>query len=237
MNVHKVFTVINNLFGLNFYDIKVPLSFILFLNIIFINVTTIANIYYANLTNNPKMRPIFAFIDFVQLGWPLIIKNYLMVRSILMKNFDANFERKTVKTFEAAQMKKNQKKFFVYVLVCTLIFITKTVLGTSTVAVIYNFSHFVTTVINASSDFIFVYQISCLKDHIKFIRQTKCDVREEIFKIVDIQRLIQYRFSINLMLSISTDFFLIIVSLFWIFVRIVFHFLKTHEGKSNRENI
>lgn len=233
MNAHQLFTIVTNLFGLNFYELAVPLWLILFLNIFVVNAFVTVNIYYALITNNPKMRPVYLFIDFIQLIIPFIMKNYLMLRAIRMRNFDAKFEVKVVKTFEQSQMKNNKKKFFIYVGICSTIFFTKMTFGTKGNSVIYNSSHMITTIVNASSDFIFIYQILCLRDHLKFIRQTKCDVRFEILNVVDIKRLILHRFSINLMMSVSTDFFLIIVSLYWIFVRIVFHFLNAYQGKTN----
>lgn len=235
MNVHKWFTIITNLFGLNFYELAVPLWLILFLNIFVVNVIMITNIYYALVSNNPKMRSVYLFIDFIQLIMPLIMKNYLMLRAINMRSFDAKFLRKVEKTFEQSQMKINKKKFFIYFGICSTIFFTKMAFGTKGNSVIYNSSHMITTIINATSDFIFVYQILCLRDHLKFIRQSKCDVRFEILNVVEIKRLILHRFSINLMMSVSIDFFLIIVSLYWIFVRIVFHFLNAYQGKTNKK--
>lgn len=233
MAIDKIFTIITNLFGLNFVEPKVPLSVVLFLNVIVVNVAEVVNIYYAFLVNNSQMKPIYAFIDFIQLGWPLVMKNFFMLRAIRMRSFDAQFETFVLKTYELSNLRKNKEKFFIYVAICTSIFMTKMALGTSEKSVIYNASHLITTIVNATSDFIFVYQILCLRDHVKSIRETKCDVREESLKVIEIKRLIHHRFSINLTLSVATDFFLIIISLYWLFVRIVFHFMKTHEGKSN----
>lgn len=231
MNVHKVYTIVTNLFGLNFYELEVPLSLILFLNIFVFNAFELVLLYYALVSNNPHWKPVYVLIDVLQLGWPVVMKNFFMIRAIRWRSFDAKFERKTLKIFEASQMRKNKQKFLVYVAVCTLLFAIKTGLGTAVNSVFYNTSHFVTTVVNSTSDFIFIYQILCLKDFLKFIRETKCDVREEILKVFDIKRLIHRRFSINLMLSVSTDFFLIILSLYWLFVRIVFHFLNKYQGE------
>lgn len=235
MFVHKTFTIITNLFGLNFYEQEVPLGLVLFLNIVVLNVQGIINVYYAALTSNPKLKAVYLIIDFVQLGWPLIYKNLILFWSIRMRNFDQNFKEKVKKVFTTSQIRNNQKRFFVYIAATVLILLMKIAFQPGANHFIYNFSSFFSTIVNATSDFVFVYHILCLKDHVKLINHTyaHCDIVADTLNIIEIKRLIHSRFSITLAFAISHDFFLMTVSLYWIFVRIVFGYLNTLEGICN----
>lgn len=232
MFVHKTFTVITNLFGLNFFEQKISLSFVLFLNMVVLNIHGIINVYYAMVATNPKLKIVYIIIDFVQLGWPLIYKNLIFFWSIYMKNIDQKFDDKVRKVFKPSNIRKNQKKFFIYVIVTILILMMKVAFQHGGVNYIYNFSNFFSTLINATCDFVFVYHISCLNDHVRFINQNyaKCDIVEKTLNIIEIKRLIHLRYSQTLAFAISHDFFLITVSLYWIFVRILFDHLKNLEG-------
>lgn len=231
MFVHKAFTVITNLFGLNFYEQKVSLRFVLFLNIIVLNLHAIINIYYAMISSNPKLKVIYLVIDFIQLIWPLIYKNFIFFWSMYRKKFDKAFDEKTRKTFEPSQIKKNQQKFFMFIVITFSVLLIKIVIQPTRNDFVYNFSYLFLLTVNTTSDFIFVYHILCLKDHVKYIRQSNCDIREETLKVIEIKQLIISRYSMTLMLVIAHDFLLITISLYWLFARIVFGYLKTLAGE------
>lgn len=233
MFVHKTFTIITNLFGLNVYEQEVPLSLILIFNLLIWNLQGAINIYYAIVTSNPKLKLVYVAVDFVQLIWPLIYKNLIFVMSIYMKDFDEKFDEKVRKVYKPWQIKKNQKNFFVFIVVSALISSMKIAFQHSVNQYIYNFSSYFLTIVNATSDFIFVYHVLCLKDYVKLINETyaKSDVAEETLNIIEIKRLIHLRYSKSLAFAISHDFFLITVSLYWIFVRIAFGYLNNLEGK------
>ena len=232
MFIHKVFPIITNLFGLNFYELKVSLTLILFLNIVVINLHGVINVYYANLISNPKGSPVYVIIDFVQLGWPLVYKNILFVWSIKKKSFDIKFEEKVRKTYGLSLIRKNQKKFLILVASQILILLTKFIFQQHSDNYIYNSSSFLTTVINATSDFVFVYHMLCLRDHVRFIRNSyrNLDVGMETLNIIEIKRIIYLRYSMTLAFAISHDFLLFTFSLYWIFVRIIFGALQTMRG-------
>lgn len=235
MFTRKIFVIITNLFGLNFYDQKVPLSVVLLVNFC-ATIFTVVTIFKGMVLLNPQMKGVFFCVDFVQLIMPCIIKNFIMIRAIYMHGFDKKFSDMTLKHYQEPQMRKNEKKFFVYLTACILICAFKSSMGLSWNSHMYNSSQIIPTIFNAASDFLFVYHINCLKDHLKFIGNFTCNVRDEILTSLEILRLIHLRYSINLVLVISTYFLLIIISLYWIFIRIVFGFLNTVHGKVEKNS-
>lgn len=230
MFVHTVYTVITNLFGLNFYEQKVPLAFVLFLHL-FGNFFVTFHLFFAAYINNMKLKGVYVFADFVQLGIPFLIKNFIMYQAIRMKHFDFEFNEKVKKVYQKSQMKKNERNFLIYLAASVVMTLIKSGLSPTFLSAMYNTCQIVSATIDASSDFVFVYQMRCLSDHLKFVTCEKWNKKEEIYKVMEIKRQIHKRFSTILVLSISSYFLLMIIALFWIFMRIAFHFLQTVYGK------
>lgn len=230
MFTHKFFTVANNLLGLNFFEQEVSLGFVLFLHLA-INVYHLVHHYFAYTTNNPKNKPIYVFIDFIQLTWPLIIQNFMMIKAIRMRFFDKIFDEKTQQLYDPSQVSRNQKKYFKYLLVCISILIVKVCLAANFISLLYNVANIIPTITCSAGDFLFAYHMNCLSDYIKQTRESKCDLRQGVLNIIEIQHKIYSRHSMNLALSISAYFILIILALFWIFIRIVFHYFNTIQGR------
>lgn len=236
MNVHKVFTIITNLFGLNFYEQYVSLSLVFFIHLI-INIYQVVNIYYAFITDNPKNKPIFFVINSIQLIIPLAIKNYVMWKAVILRNFDLKFDLKTRKIYENFTIKKNQETFIKYLVACILLLLLKLALFGSVISIIYNMANFIPNMLNASNDFLFVYQTLSLKDHVKSVVENyeKRCIKEEVLNIIELRRQITLRHSKSLAYQTSLNFILIILSLFWIFLRIVFSLFKSYAGKLRRK--
>lgn len=173
---------------------------------------------------------VYFCIDFIQLAMPLIIKNFNMIRAICMKKFDGKFDDETVKVYKKSSKRKNQIIFFVSLAISTSICIFRTTVGQNYIDLTYNLSIVLSVVFNSASDFLFVYHIRCLTEHLKFIRKSNCDFREEILWCIKVKRLIHLRYSSNLCLAISTYFILVIVSLYWIFMRILYGYLNNVRG-------
>lgn len=230
MSVHTAFTIVTNIFGLNFFEQKVSLTLVLFAHLAG-TIYNAVNIYYAIILFNPTLKAVYLCIDFVQLILPLIIAIFTTIRAILLHSFDSKFDEETKKVYAEKIFRKNQIKFLAYVLSCLAICIFKTSLSFDVNSLIYNSSQIFPTMFNSTSDFLFVYHINCLTDHLRDIGSTKCDVRTEMLKVIDLKRQIRLRYSPNLTLAITTYFFLIIFSLFWIFMRILFGYLKIIYGE------
>lgn len=232
MSVHTIFVVITNLFGLNFYERKVSLAFVLFLHLVG-SFFAAFHILYSSYINNAKLKGIYIFADFVQLGIPFLIKNYFLYQAIRMANFDLKFDEKVKKIYEPSLVKKNEKKFLIYLLSNVLLTAGKVILSRGYNGFMYNSCQIFSAMVCALSDFLVVFHMRCLSDHIKFVTHKKINDKEEIYEIIEIKRLIHKRFDTNLFLTISSYFLLMIIALFWIFIRIAFGFLKTIYGNMN----
>lgn len=230
MSVHKLFTVVTNLFGLNFYEQKVSLTFVLLFQLAG-NIFTLVVIYFAFIIGNPKFKPIFVVLDFVQLCIPLLMRLTTTIRAARARNFDKNFDDRIKKIYSPSIVETNQAKFFLVWGMAASMFVFKTSLGVVLRDHVYNFAHFVTTILNSSGDMLFVYQMMCLRDHIKSIDTNKCDIRHEVLQILELQRLIELRFSSHLGFAVSAYFIYIIIALYWLFIRLVFGFLQTINGE------
>jgi hypothetical protein len=230
MRVHTIYTVITNLFGLNFFEQKVSVSFVFLLHFLG-SFFTAFHICYASYINNAKLKGIYVFADFVQLGIPFLIKNFVMYQAMQLKAFDLQFDEKIRKTYQASQVKKNERNFLIYLSACIVMSAIRAVLSSTFNSIMYNSCQFVSATINASNDFIFVLQMKCLSDHLKFVTSEKWNDKEEIYKIMEIKYLIHKRFSTILVLNISSYFLSMIIALFWIFIRIAFKFLNSLYGK------
>jgi hypothetical protein len=232
MAVQCLFTVVTNLVGLNFYEQKVPLGVVMLFQL-FLIVTTVVNIYYAAIINNPKNKAIFVFIDFIQLGIPLIIRIHTMVRAARLKDVDGKLAEMEGATYHPSIVRRNQKIYFILLLFAFLMFLIKTFMGKGFNADVYNSSHFTTTILNAAGDLVYVYHMMCLKDHVKLMKTSQRNFHKEIFKILDIRRRVERRFSLELACTVSVYFIYIIVALYWIFIRIAFGYLKNIKGELN----
>jgi hypothetical protein len=231
MSVHTIFTVITNLFGLNFYEQKVSLAFVLFLHLVG-SFFTVFHILYASYINNTKLKGIYVFADFVQLGIPFLIKTYFMYRAIRMANFDLRFDGEIRKVYEKSQVKQNERKFLVYLSVGVAFTAVKNLLSKKFTSVMYNSCQILSATVDSASDFIAVFHMRCLSDHMKFVAEKgRWKNKELIYKIIELKHLIHKRFDVNLFLTISSYFLLMIIALFWVFMRIAFGFLTTVYGK------
>lgn len=236
MAVHTIFTVITNLFGLNFYEQKVWLAFVLFLH--FVGSFFIAfHILFSAYINNLKMKGIYVFADFVQLGIPFLIKNYLLYQAVRMADFDKRFNEKIEKIYKSSIIKKHEKNFLMYLLASISMTTVKLALTHTYNGIMYNSCQVLSALICAGSDFIVVYHLRCLSDHLKFVAQNMWNNKDEVYRIIELKHLIHRRFDFNLFLTISSYFLLMIIALFWVFMRIAFGFMTTAYGTAKESKV
>lgn len=231
MFIHDVFIVASNVLGLNFYKQKVHLSLVLSLRFVAI-ILNFALIYYGMKGFNPTWKAVYVAIDFIQLVAPLLIGEFVTIRAICMHSFDYKFEEFTRKVYDQKQVANNEGKFMAYLITCIFLCLFKLSLGVNFNDHIYNLSQLIPSVISSSSVFFFVFHINCLKDHLTLIRSAKCDLHQEMLKVLKIKRLIFKRYSLSLAVAISVYFLLILVSLYWIFMRILFGYFNDIHGKT-----
>lgn len=232
MNLHKLFTFTTNILGLNFFEEVAPFTLVLLLNIA-ADVFTVVMTYIGAMLSNPHLKVVFICVDSVQLVLPLVIKDFVIIQAMKNASFDKTLERKMASLIEPAITKKNQKFFLVNVVITFLMFFTKIMIAYNYIGfTTYTLAHLVTNQFNSATDFYFVYQIMRIRDHLKSLRtKFRANIKGEILEVLKIQRTLFSRYSMYLTCVISMYFLLIIISLYWIFLRIIYNNLQHIRGK------
>jgi hypothetical protein len=229
MFTHKAFIIVTNLLGLNFYEQKVPLTWIFLLHIL-ANVFNISLIIYVFKKYTPEK--IYIFVDIIQVILPLVLKNFLMFNAFRSRNFDLKLNELMKKTYKFSSLRRNQKKFLALWTGCLVLCVLKTALVKQFTSLTYVSMLVVPSIFNPANDFLFAYHFNCLTDYLKDIRASKHHLKVEICKIFKMKQLIITRYSTSLTMSISLYFVSIIISLYWIFVRLVFNYLNDYNGET-----
>lgn len=226
MNLNSVFIFVTNIFGLNFFEEVAPFTLVILMNISF-DVFTIVMIYLCEAPIQ-HFKSVFACVDFIQLVLPLVVKDFVFIRAMFNVEFDKKLEHKITTTFAPEITMKQQKIYLVTLTFYILVYSVK-VLDSN----VYNWSQYFPNIFNAATDLFFVYQIMRLRDHFRDIQTRKCsDLKAEIIKAIEIQRALFSRYSKYLAIAISLYFILIIISLYWIFLRIIFNNFDEFWGES-----
>ena len=227
MFTHDFFTVATNLFGLNFYESRVGIKFVLFVNFLIFSFT-IYYIYAGAMFANPDVIPVFVFVDFCQLVLPLLLKVVQNFHAFRRRNSDKQLEHRIKNSFPNFITDKNEKLYLVGVAVSTLLFTCKIWFSPDT----YNLAHMFTTVMNQCGDFFFAYQVLRLRDYLRELRKVKGDtVKSNILNAFEIQKTILDEYSSILCCSICVYFVCIILSLYWIFLRVINNAISRLQGE------
>lgn len=234
MSLHKFFTFTTNIMGLNFYEEVANFTFVLLFNIA-ADVFTVVMTYFGALLSNPHFKVVFICVDFVQLVLPLIIKDFVIIQAMKCASFDKKMSERMEKLIDPKITQKNQKFFLVNFVITFLMFFTKIMIAYKFPGfTFYTVAHFFTNQFNSATDFYFVYQMMRLRDHLKSIRiKFGANIRNEILEVIEIHRVLLSRYSTYLILVISMFFLLIIISLYWIFLRIIYNNLTHIRGELN----
>lgn len=234
MSLHKLFTFTTNILGLNFCEEVAPFTLVLLVNIA-ADVFTVVLTYIGVLLSNPHFKIVFICVDIVQLVLPLVIKDFVIIQAMKNVNFDAKLEQRMSSSIDPKITMKNQKFFLVNFAITFVMFFTKIMIAYKfPTFTMYTLAHFLTNQFNSATDFYFVYQIMRLRDHLKSLRSRYYkNIRIEIFEALETHRALLSRYSTYLTCMISMYFLLVIIALYWIFLRIIYNNLKHIRGKSN----
>lgn len=228
MHLNSVFIFVTNFLGLNFYEEVAPFSLVLSMNIV-ADLFTVVMIYLSEV--KAHFKPVFACVDFIQLVMPLIVKDYIIIRAMFKAEFDKRVEQNIRNTFAQAITERHQKNYLVALAVYVIVYSLK-VLDNN----VYNWSQYFPNIFNAATDFFYVYEVFRLRDHFRVLRTKKCiNLRAEISKAIEIQRDVFSRYSKYLAIAISLHFILIIISLYWIFLRIIYNNFNETKGKFHQQ--
>lgn len=236
MSLHKLFTFTANILGLNFFEEVAPFTLVLLVNIA-ADVFTVVMTYKGVLLSNPHFKVVFICVDFVQLILPLLIKDFAIIQAMRSANFDRTLSRRMASQIDPLITRSNQKFFLINFVITFLMFFTKVIIAYKFPGfTMYTLAHLFTNQFNSATDFYFVYQIMRLRDHLQCLRNKFCvNIKSEILEVLELHRVILSRYSTYLTFVISMYFLLIIISLYWIFLRIIYNNLTHIRGNLYNE--
>jgi hypothetical protein len=234
MSIHFTFNLFTNLIGLNFFERVLCLDFVITFNFILTILFFILSLASTINNNEPSYKPVFVFIDFIQLWLPLILKVFSNFQAIVLRKKDEKLIKKTQLIYDEKIVQNRQIKYFIFVAFSITLEFFKATFQTHWTGVMYILAYS-SNILVASNDFFYVYHILCLRDYMKQMNTKQSQsLSKSILNVIEIQSLIHERFSSNLLLSMSLYFMLSIFSLFWIFLRIVYGLLHKLRGNINR---
>jgi hypothetical protein len=114
MSIHFTFNLFTNLIGLNFFERVLCLDFVITFNfiltILFCYLSTVSTIY----NNHPKYKPVFVFIDFIQLWLPLILKVFSNFQAVVLREKDEKLIKKTQEIYDRKIVRNCQMKYLIF---------------------------------------------------------------------------------------------------------------------------
>jgi len=238
MIVRKLFCVVTNCLGLNFYDFRVPTILFLILQIL-INIFNILAIFYVPFYKSRRSwyrgHGIYSIIEIYQSIFPYLIQNFLIIRAYKMRNQQKFLSQKLKPKF-TQKIGKCEKYFLIRVLVIILLRITKFAWAyKDKTNIIFNSHTTFPELIYSSNDLMFVYYVELLIEYLDFINhkiqmmRTKNDfkiIKREIFEVFVLKRKILDRYSIDIFITIVFHFLVLIISFYWVIMRLYFSLLK-----------
>jgi hypothetical protein len=234
MESHVKFTQIvqniSSFFGVTFKT-KFPNSSIVFLQIFFAFVT----IYSTFPTMDEVTKPIYVFVLIVQLIIPLIIGICINVEACKKKNIEEKIDRKlenldkilneNFNVCEIYGVKFLCFEFISKLLVLIVIRVFKLFFAGAIISLCMMFPELVGSV----SDYAFTLYIKLLTIRIKtYSANIKTEniehlkIRKDFLAFYKVAQLITERFRVSLFLNITLNFVVLIINMYWIFIRIVY---------------
>jgi len=238
MNTNKVFSAVVTLFGFNFTSSRNS-SLCAIFSFMFNDFISFSLIIIAYILNNPKKTfTFYSVVDIIQLGFPFIVKNFVTFEALRKRQIQSEIEA-FVKKCKHKSVKKNQIYFMVNCLIWVMLQSGKFALFLSDFgfykgnrrSLYYALAIFLPGVVNAAHEFLFLFYVECLiddlKDITKNLRKLNEEARNRILENFQIKFQLEKRFSAGIASSITVYFLLLISSLYWIMMRIIYSRLKT----------
>jgi hypothetical protein len=187
-------------------------------------------------------KDIYFIIDTFQLELLYVFHVIFVIRAIKKRKLQKQIS-KAIESNLSVKNDRSEKKMFFGVLYLVLTRVLKFLVSTSAPALVYMTKAMFSELIFATSDLMFVFYISKITAHLRSIKtkllwksQSKVFYKEEreLLRNFQIKRDIQQRYSFELLLTVSYNFLHLIVSLYYIFMRIRFNLLNSLSRNHNK---
>lgn len=173
---------------------------------------------------------IFFFIDIFEQIIPWLIQIFLNLRAFKLKKKFLELEGE----MNSIKLGSNKWQLIFYVFTIAAARLMKCILCPEINYVLACCAILFSELIFSCNDFIFVYYVDQLTDHLKMMSMTDGKtifITKEIRKNFKVMRKVHKIFSATLFITISNNFLQLVFSLYWIVVRIIFGYLKESKGK------
>jgi len=237
MKTKYIFFFITNCLGLNFYDFRAPFSLIFLIQFI-IQIISFYLIFYYPIFLVPKSwywgNGIYSVTQTYQSIFPLLIQNFLIIKAYVMRNQQKFIALKLRPKFTQKDG-KCERKFIYRIFLIILARVLKCCFSINWNSGIFYFQTTFAELIYSSNDLMFVYYVELMIEYLDFINhkvemmRTQNDlkiIKQEIFEVFKLKRMIIDRYSIDIFITILYNFILAIISFYWVVMRLIFNHLK-----------
>lgn len=242
MGARKVFTYASNLLGLNFVDVPASYVFIVVVQAYAI----ISGFYFTFYTKISSWREfpkdIYFAIDCFQQEFLYLLQITFVVRALLKWRLQKKISDTINFEFNTRNDSCERNMFFGF-LFLVLTRVMKWAMSDSFATFKYMIKATFSELTLATNDLMFVFYISKLTAHLRYVRekiQTKATTgvflkeQRELLTNFSVKRAINQRYALEIFLTVSYNFVHLIISLYYIFMRIRFNHLNSLYRKSSK---
>lgn len=238
MTARKKFFIVTNLIGLNFSQIVAPKKLIALYQFFTISFAIYLGPYRKLLTYRTMTKDIYFATDALQIELFLALELTFVARSIIKsQHLKAILEKSNFNI----KSEKHEAKFFMNLAIIFVVRASKVCLMAHTSSLVFNVKTAFVELTFSTSDFIFEYLISQLTSNLRDIKinqlkMKNLDERSEFVRLqvlhnLMVKREIQNRFSFELFATTAYNFLQLIISLYYICMRVKFNHLHNVEGE------
>jgi len=237
MKVQKIFLIVTNCLGLNFFKFETPILIFIVFQFIAQSMTFYSTFYfptYLSPTAWYSGNGIYSVTQIYQSIFPFFIQNLLILKAFLMRNRQKYLSQKLKPKF-TQKMGKCEKKFLLRMSFIILVRSVKYSMSTNKGNRIFHSQTTFPELIYSSNDLMFVYYVELLIEYLDYINQkvqmmrTQNDlkiIKKELFEVFVLKEKILDRYSIDIFITIFFHFLLTIISFYWVIMRLIFNYLK-----------
>ena len=237
MKVYEIFCIVSNCLGLNFYDFKAPIILFLLFHF-FAQSLNIFSVFYYPYYMAPESwysgHGIYSVTQIYQSILPFLMQNFFVIRAFLLRNGQKYLSEKLRPNF-TQKIGKCEKNFLIRVFFIIFVRGTKYLWVPDEHSGIFNSHTAFPELICSSNDLMFIYYVELLIEYLEFINckaqmmRTQKDmiiIKRRMCEIFSLKRKILERYSIDILITVSYNFVLTIISLYWVIMRLIFRDLE-----------
>lgn len=204
-----------------------------------INIINIYSSFYFPIANKWFIgRGVYNVLGIFQTSFPFFIQNFLIIRAYLMKKTQQEIVNDLKFEFNL-KTKKCEKNFLFCVIFIVIVRFLKYSLTSNISYLIFNTQSAFPELIFSCNDLMFVFYLELITESLENLSRKVIAIKSnnqlkimqrKICKIFQIKRKIVHRYSVDLLVTITFNFILTIISFYWLIMRLIFNHLSLTEA-------